>query len=49
MVWFRERSVQHFKWQVAAANDDSRAFWRVMDGREVMIRMRMDLGDGYDD
>ncbi len=41
--WFRSRGVQHIEWYVAAHNQDGRAFWESVGGRDIMIRMRMDL------
>lgn len=46
--WFRARQVTHFDWYVAAANTEGLAFWRSMGGREVMVRMRADLGINHD-
>jgi ribosomal protein S18 acetylase RimI-like enzyme len=43
--WFREQGVDHFDWHVAAHNADALAFWRSIGGREVMIRMRAQLGE----
>jgi GNAT superfamily N-acetyltransferase len=43
--WFRERGITHFYWHVSARNPEGLAFWRSMGGREVMIRMRAELGD----
>ena len=38
--WFRGRGIDHYEWFVASANVDGVAFWRAMQGRDVMIRMR---------
>jgi ribosomal protein S18 acetylase RimI-like enzyme len=46
--WFREKGVTHFDWHVAAQNADGLAFWRSVGGREVMIRMRAQLGENHD-
>lgn len=43
--WFRHQQVYYFEWQVAARNQEGRAFWRSFGGREVMVRMRADLRD----
>jgi ribosomal protein S18 acetylase RimI-like enzyme len=44
--WFRGQGVTHFDWHVAAHNPDAIAFWHSMGGREVMMRMRANLGEG---
>lgn len=41
--WFGEKGVRYFEWHVAARNEESVAFWRSLGGREVMLRMRVDL------
>lgn len=41
--WFRSRGVDYFEWYVAAQNHEAQAFWRSMGGREIMVRMRMEL------
>jgi hypothetical protein len=43
MTWFQSRGVIHMEWYVSANNDTGRAFWNTIGGREVMIRMRVDL------
>jgi hypothetical protein len=44
-AWFRERGITHYDWHVAARNPEGLAFWRSIGGREVMIRMRAELGE----
>jgi GNAT superfamily N-acetyltransferase len=46
--WFRRHHVKYFDWQVAFHNPGAMAFWRAIGGREVMVRMRADLGEEYD-
>jgi ribosomal protein S18 acetylase RimI-like enzyme len=41
--WFRERGLTYFEWHVAAQNQVGVDFWRAMNGRDVMIRMRGEL------
>lgn len=41
--WFRQQRIRHFDWNVAAHNQEGRAFWQAMGGRDVMIRMRADV------
>lgn len=41
--WFKSRGVTRMEWYVAARNDAGRAFWQSLGGREVMLRMRLDL------
>lgn len=41
--WFRSRGIEHMEWYVAALNRDGRAFWETLGGRDMMVRMRMDL------
>ena len=41
--WFRSRGVQYIEWYVAAQNTDARAFWEAINGRDIMIRMRVDI------
>ncbi len=43
IAWFQSRGVLHMEWYVAAQNNAGRAFWQTIGGREVMIRMRLDL------
>ncbi|MFW5691114.1 MAG: N-acetyltransferase family protein [Chloroflexota bacterium] len=42
-AWFRSRGVQRMEWYVAARNESGRDFWHRMGGRDVMVRMRVDL------
>lgn len=39
-AWFRAQEIQHFEWYVAAKNQAGIAFWRSVQGEEVMLRMR---------
>ena len=48
-AWFRQHNLTYFEWHVAAANSDALAFWKAMQGRELMIRMRTDIGEDGDD
>jgi GNAT superfamily N-acetyltransferase len=41
--WFRSRGVEYMEWYVAAQNTTGRAFWEMMGGHDVMVRMRIDL------
>lgn len=41
--WFRSRGVAHMEWFVAARNEEARDFWRSLGGRDVMVRMRINL------
>lgn len=41
--WFRSRGVDYFEWYVAANNPAGQAFWRTLGGREIMVRMRIEL------
>ncbi len=43
MNWFKRNGIQHVEWYVAAENQSGRRFWEAVGGREVMIRMRVDL------
>jgi ribosomal protein S18 acetylase RimI-like enzyme len=45
MSWFQEQGVTHFDFHVAAHNPEAIAFWHSIGGREVMIRMRANLGE----
>ena len=42
--WFRQCSIHSFEWHVSSNNPDGIAFWRSVGGRDVMIRMRADVG-----
>ncbi len=44
--WFAEQGVRHTEWQVAAANTEGIRFWEAINGRAIMVRMRVDL-DGH--
>ncbi|GAB4312990.1 MAG: hypothetical protein Kow00117_05670 [Phototrophicales bacterium] len=41
--WFKSRGVSHMEWYVATQNIAARAFWQVIGGDEVMIRMQVRL------
>lgn len=41
--WFRQCGAQRIEWSVASQNIAGRAFWEAMGGREVMVRMGLDL------
>ncbi len=43
MDWFRSRSVRYVEWYVASNNTAGRAFWQAVGGRDLMIRMRVNL------
>jgi ribosomal protein S18 acetylase RimI-like enzyme len=42
-VWFGECGVRYFEWYVASHNENARAFWRAVGGRDMMIRMRTNI------
>jgi GNAT superfamily N-acetyltransferase len=42
-AWFKTRGVHQMEWYVAARNTTGRAFWQSLGGRDVMIRMRLEL------
>ncbi|MBE2182589.1 MAG: GNAT family N-acetyltransferase [Anaerolineae bacterium] len=42
--WFQEKGLAYYEWHAAARNPDALEFWRSLGGREVMLRMRADLG-----
>lgn len=42
--WFRQSGVQSFDWHVSAYNPNALAFWRAVGGRDVMMRMRAEVG-----
>lgn len=39
-AWFRARDIEHFEWYVATKNTSGIAFWRSVQGEDVMLRMR---------
>lgn len=41
--WFNSRGLKYFEWHVSAQNAAGVAFWRAMNGRDVMLRMRAEL------
>lgn len=49
MDWCEALELPALEWEVAAANETGRAFWRAVHGRELMIRMRMNLEGGQHD
>lgn len=42
--WFRGHGVNYYEWNAAARNHDARAFWAALGGRDVIVRMRIELG-----
>ncbi|MEP7291783.1 MAG: GNAT family N-acetyltransferase [Chloroflexota bacterium] len=44
-AWFKQKGLRYYEWHVAARNTDSLAFWQNIGGREVMVRMRAEVGD----
>lgn len=42
--WFRLSGIHTFDWHVSSDNPDGIAFWRSVGGRDIMIRMRVDVG-----
>ncbi len=44
-AWFRARDIYHFEWYVASKNRAGIAFWRSVQGEEVMLRMRASTDD----
>lgn len=50
IAWFRANDLSVVEWDVAAANTMGRAFWRSVGGREMMVRMRVNVKDSdFDD
>lgn len=43
LAWFQKRGVRRVEWHVAAENTAGRAFWQAIQGRELMVRMTIDL------
>jgi GNAT superfamily N-acetyltransferase len=41
--WFRLRGAAYVEWFVAAHNEAARGFWQRVGGRDVMVRMRLEL------
>lgn len=41
--WFREQQVHYIELSVAVQNKQAIAFWKAVGGREVMLRMRIDV------
>lgn len=41
--WFRARGITHIELYVAARNHTGREFWDALGGRDVMVRMRLDI------
>ena len=48
IAWFRQCGVRTFDWHVASNNPAGIAFWRAVGGRDVMVRMRADIGADND-
>ena len=46
--WFRQCGIHTFDWHVSSNNPEGLAFWRSIGGRDVMIRMRADVGENND-
>jgi ribosomal protein S18 acetylase RimI-like enzyme len=47
--WFHERGIKSFDWHVATHNQAGLSFWRSVGGRDVMLRMRADVGENNHD
>jgi ribosomal protein S18 acetylase RimI-like enzyme len=47
--WFREQQVRYIELSVAVHNEEAIAFWKAVGGREVMLRMRIDVQGAADD
>ncbi len=41
--WFGSRGLRYFEWHVAARNADGLKFWKALNGRDMMVRMRADI------
>lgn len=41
--WFREQQIRYIELSVAVQNEQAIAFWKAVGGREVMLRMRIDV------
>jgi predicted acetyltransferase len=41
--FFSSRGIRYYEWFVATANEDGRAFWRSLGGRDVVTRMRAEI------
>ncbi len=46
--WFRQCGIRTFDWHVSSNNPEGIAFWQSIGGRDVMIRMRADIGEKDD-
>lgn len=46
--WFRRCGIHTFDWHVSSNNPEGLAFWRSIGGRDVMVRMRADIGASND-
>ena len=46
--WFRQCGIHAFDWHVSSNNSEGIAFWRSIGGRDVMIRMRAEVGANND-
>jgi ribosomal protein S18 acetylase RimI-like enzyme len=42
-TWFASKGLRYFEWHVAAQNSEGIAFWKALQGRDVMVRMRSDI------
>ena len=48
VAWFWQCGIHAFDWHVSSNNPEGIAFWRSIGGRDVMIRMRADVGANND-
>ncbi|MDX2077967.1 MAG: GNAT family N-acetyltransferase [bacterium] len=42
-AWFKSRGIVTMEWYVAAQNTSAKAFWEHIGGKNLIIRMRLDL------
>jgi ribosomal protein S18 acetylase RimI-like enzyme len=49
LQWFHEQQVRYIELSVAVRNAEAIAFWKSVGGREVMLRMRIDVKGVADD
>jgi ribosomal protein S18 acetylase RimI-like enzyme len=47
--WFRDKRAAYIELSVAVHNAEAIAFWKALGGREVMVRMRIDVQGEADD
>lgn len=43
--WFKSNNVSYFEWYVASQNEVGRAFWKGIGGRDLMVRMRINVDE----